>query len=183
MNLLRPISEFNYEKGFSDRIYQPVFNFLISFLSWPVTFIRQRFTRSFINSKRLKSRSVKVGRRVREVVMKQHITLHVDDPISSAIEALLDNHANYFTVCDGRYIVGKVGRKEIVEAMANHKTHGTIGEIMNETYNQGNTINYPPHFLSMPHQDLITHIDIQYIVDSIKSTSHLRPRVKKHVLR
>jgi len=179
MNLLRPWQDFKNETGFFHRKSKPVFDLLISVLSSPFNFFRHGFAATNSRKKKLNYTSVQIGSKVKEVVMMQHIILHVDDPVSTAIHALLDNHASHFTVCEGRYIVGKITRKEIVEAISQHKIDGTIGDIMNGCSDHGNTIKYPPHFLCTPHQHLLGIIDLRHIVDSITSA----PRHRKHVLR
>jgi len=178
MNLLRPWQDIKNESGFFPWKSKSVFNVLISVLSSPFNFIRHGFATTHSGKKKLNSGSVKIGSKVKEVIMMQHIILHIDDPVSTAIHALLDNHASHFTVCEDRYIVGKITRKEIVEAIAQHKIDGTIGDIMNGCHDLGNTVKYPPHFLCTPHQHLLGIIDLRYIVNSITSA----PRHGKHVL-
>jgi len=179
MNLLRPWQDFKDETGFFHCNSNPFFNSLISVLSSAFNFIRHGFATTRSGKKKLNSRSVKIGSKVKEVIMVQHIILHIDDPVSTAIHVLLDNPASHFTVCEGRYIVGKITRKEIVEALAQHNTSGTVGDIMNGCHNMGNTIKYPPHFLCTPHQHLLGIIDIRYII----KTTTAKTRHRKHAMR
>lgn len=79
------------------------------------------------------AKSILVGFRVKDVLMKDYHTLGVQDNIQVAVDQLLNGQAKNFLVTDNlNKPVGTLGREEIIKALSEQGENATIQQVMNE---------------------------------------------------
>jgi Zn-dependent protease/CBS domain-containing protein len=78
------------------------------------------------------TRDLLSGYKVADVVMEEYKSLQMDDPLSKAIELLLDGQSTKFLVKKGDTISGTLSRSEMVRALSEKGREASIGDIMND---------------------------------------------------
>jgi Zn-dependent protease/CBS domain-containing protein len=78
------------------------------------------------------TRDLLSGFKVADVVMEEYKCLQMDDPLSKAIELLLDGQSTKFLVKKGETISGTLSRSEMVRALSEKGREASIGDIMND---------------------------------------------------
>jgi CBS domain-containing protein len=78
------------------------------------------------------TRDLLSGFKVADVVMEEYKCLQMDDPLSKAIEMLLDGQSTKFLVKKGETISGTLSRSEMVRALSEKGREASIGDIMND---------------------------------------------------
>lgn len=78
------------------------------------------------------SKFILKGYKVRDVVMKQYLTIGSNETLSKAVELLLDSQSKNFLVMDNIIPVGTLNRTEIIEALSKKGENVTINSIMNK---------------------------------------------------
>ncbi len=78
------------------------------------------------------TRDLLSGYKVADVVMEEYKSLQMDDPLSKAIELLLDGQSTKFLVKKGETISGTLSRSEMVRALSEKGREASIGDIMND---------------------------------------------------
>jgi Zn-dependent protease/CBS domain-containing protein len=73
-----------------------------------------------------------IGIRVGDVVMHQYSSLKPDEPLSHAVELMLNSQEKAFLVKDNGEITGTLSWKEIVSGLATHRVDTLIEQVMNK---------------------------------------------------
>jgi len=71
------------------------------------------------------------GYQVADVTMEEYKTLHTDEPLSHAIDSLLDGQSTRFLVEEQGDVVGTLNKREMVKALSERGRNVSIGEVMN----------------------------------------------------
>jgi len=77
------------------------------------------------------TRDLLSGYKVADVVMEEYKTLRTDEPLSKAIELLLDGQSTKFLVSDNGEVAGTLSRNEMVKALSEVGREARVGDVMN----------------------------------------------------
>lgn len=77
------------------------------------------------------TRDLLLGYRVADVTMEEYKTLSTEDPLSRAIDLLLDGQSTRFLVKEQEDVVGTLNRNEMVRALSDEGRNVAIGKVMN----------------------------------------------------
>jgi Zn-dependent protease/predicted transcriptional regulator len=78
-----------------------------------------------------RAKSFLQGYKVRDVVMHKFNTLYSSEPLSKAIDILLNGQGKDFLVVDNGSVAGTLSRNEMIKALSEKGKDATVGSVMN----------------------------------------------------
>ncbi|MDQ3193299.1 MAG: site-2 protease family protein [Bacteroidota bacterium] len=82
------------------------------------------------------ARSFLQGYKVKDLVMHHYNKLDSSEPLSKAVEQLLDGQGKDFLITENEIAVGTLSRNEIIQALSEKETDISVGSIMNSNIKQ-----------------------------------------------
>jgi Zn-dependent protease/predicted transcriptional regulator len=148
--ILRALLSFKFKRHIATKIAARIGQLLaiafiiIGFLSNPfLIFIGVFvFMGAQIEANNTESKYVLKGYKVKDVVMKKYLSIDKDQPLSKAIELLLDSQSKNFLITSNEEPIGTLNRDEIIVALSKRGENTAIHTAMNSNlvYLEENTL-------------------------------------------
>lgn len=138
--ILRALLSFKFERHIATKIAARVGQFLamgfilLGFLFNPFLIFIGLFVimGAQAESKHADSKYSLKGYKVRDVLMKQYITIDAGEPIKTAIDLLLDSQSKIFLITENNEAIGTLNRDQIIKALSEKGENVVIHSAMNK---------------------------------------------------
>lgn len=138
--ILRALLSFKFERHIATKIAARIGQFLamgfilLGFLFNPFLIFIGLFVimGAQAESKHADSKYSLKGYKVRDVLMKQYITIDAGEPIKTAIDLLLDSQSKIFLITENNEAVGTLNRDQIIMALSEKGENVVIHSAMNK---------------------------------------------------
>lgn len=137
--ILRAVLSFKFERHIATKIAAQIGQFfamgfiLLGFLYNPFLIFIGLFVimGAQMESKHADSKYSLKGHKVKDVLMKQYITIDSGEPIKTAIDLLLDSQSKVFLITENNEPVGTLNRDQIIKVLSEKGESAAIHSVMN----------------------------------------------------